>query len=138
MYQEYPGKIQQMIQVIPKVKEKHKNQEKLIYALEKISTHLHTTMQRGQMEDIQKINISKTFQLDESNTLHLRNQNLDQSDAISIATMLKQVKDKNETIESISFSYNSNIGDSGITRIMQSMPANVKEIGCVACGINDD
>lgn len=138
IYEEDPAKIQEMILNIPRTQEKYKNQERLIYALEEISRHLHITMKRKKIEDTQKMNSSKTFELDTSNILHLRNQNLNQSDMFSIADMLKQLKDQKEAIISISFSYNKNIGDVGITLLMQNMPLNVWELGCVWCGISDD
>lgn len=94
-------------------------------------------MEKEDNEIIPKRELSNRFTLDENNVLHLRSRDLDETDVSSIVTMLQQIKHDDKGIESISFSYNPRIGDSWITRIMQSMPASVKEIGCVGCGIND-
>jgi regulator of replication initiation timing len=135
IYEENPDKIQAMRQAYPRVKEKYKNQKRKINQLAKISTYLQTTMDQQQMGSMQK---TKKFELSENNTLHLRNQNLREPEIISVAEMLKQIKDNDKSIRSISFSYNKDIGDDGMALLMRNMPVRVGEIGCVGCGMTDE
>jgi hypothetical protein len=71
-------------------------------------------------------------------TLNFRNLALDSSDVISIMNCLKQ-KEGTDTnlIRSISFSYNSLLGNSGAIAIAKNLPTSLHEIGLVNCGISD-
>lgn len=137
LYEEDPIKIEKFGKALSGIQEKYKNQERLSYLLEELSEYINKIMEKKDDELIIKKEMSNTFKINKNNILHLRDQNLDEDDVSSIAIMLQQLKNDNKSIESISFSYNPRIGDNWITRIMQSMPANVKIIGCVGCGIND-
>ena len=137
IYQEDPIRIQKARENLSKTQEKYKDQERFSYLLGQLSKYINKIMEKKDDEIIPNIALSNPFILNENNTLHLRSRDLGEADIVSIVTMLQQLKYDNKSIKSISFSYNSDIGDSGITRIIQSMPTNVKEIGCVACWIND-
>jgi hypothetical protein len=133
IYQEDPIRIQKARENLSKTQEKYKDQERFSYLLGQLSKYINKIMEKKDDEIIPNIALSNPFILNENNTLHLRSRDLGEADIVSIVTMLQQLKYDNKSIKSISFSYNSDIGDSGITRIIQSMPTNVKEIGCVAC-----
>ena len=68
-------------------------------------------------------------------SLHLRNLGLSSSNLISIVTILKEVKDN--SIQSISFSYNRLLGDFGAIAITENVPPSICEVGLVDCGIGD-
>jgi biotin-(acetyl-CoA carboxylase) ligase len=112
LYEEDPIKIEKFNKSLSKLQEKYKNRERFSYVLEQLSEYINQIMQKKDDEIIQKKELSNPFTLNENNTLHLRNQDLNEADIISIATMLQQIKDDNKRIESISFSYNPGIGDS--------------------------
>jgi hypothetical protein len=67
----------------------------------------------------------------------LRDKNLDTNDARSIAIILQKAKENSEIIDSISFSYNKHIDDTGVDLLMQHMPVTVSEFGFVNAEIND-
>jgi hypothetical protein len=70
--------------------------------------------------------------------LHLRSLGLKSADIIAIASALSEAKDdKNESITSISLSYNDATGDEGAIAIAKSLPNTIREIGLVGCGIGD-
>jgi hypothetical protein len=71
-------------------------------------------------------------------SLNLRSLELDSSDIITIAACLNQGGNhEKNTINSISFSYNYSLGDSGATTLAKSLPKSICEIGLVDCGIGD-
>ncbi len=71
-------------------------------------------------------------------SLHLRDLALQPSDVTAIATCLKQADESNEQfIQSISFSYNPLLGDSGAIALANNLPKSISELGLVNCGIND-
>jgi hypothetical protein len=112
LYEEDPIKIEKVSKVLSKVQEKYKNQERFSYLLEQLSEYINKIMGKKDDEIILKKELSNPFTLNENNSLHLRNRDLDTVDVISIATMLQQIKYDNKGIGSISFSYNPRIGDS--------------------------
>ena len=68
--------------------------------------------------------------------LNLRDLNLEQKHIIAIADVIRHEKDT-YTITSISFSYNSLMGDLGAVVLAKSFPLSLFEIGLVGCGIGD-
>ena len=70
-----------------------------------------------------------------TSTLNLRNLKLNATDIIEIANILQH--DNDNTLRSISFSYNPLIGDEGATLLTNSFPNSINEIGLVSCGIGD-
>lgn len=85
-----------------------------------------------------KENLSRLIQEElQKNRLHLRDKNLDTNDARSIAIILQKAKENSEIIDSISFSYNKHIDDTGVDLLMQHMPVTVSEFGFVNAEIND-
>jgi hypothetical protein len=112
IYEEDPIKIEKFNKSLSKLQEKYKNRERFSYLLEQLSEYINKTMEKKDDEIIPKKELSHPFKLNENNSLHLRNQDLNAVDIISIATMLQQIKHDNKRIESISFSYNPGIGDS--------------------------
>ncbi len=73
----------------------------------------------------------------QTSTLNLRDLSLKPNDITAISTVLKQEHHIN-TIKSISFSYNTLIGDTGATILAKSLPSSLSEIGLVDCGIGDE
>jgi biotin-(acetyl-CoA carboxylase) ligase len=112
IYEENPIKIENFSNSLSKLQKKYKNHERFSYLLEQLSEYINKTMEKKDNQIIPKKKLSSSFKLNENNTLHLRSRDLDEADIISIATMLKKIKDDDKGIESISFSYNSRIGDS--------------------------
>jgi hypothetical protein len=101
--------------------------------IKKIAKVLEETNRQECIKESQNLQVNNF----KSKRLNLRNLNLTLSDINQITDILEQVKNsKNETIESISFSYNS-IGDNGIALIVNSLPISINEIGLVDCGIED-
>jgi hypothetical protein len=91
----------------------------------------------GNLECIEKAKILEedTYQ---SRTLNLRSLNLKPNDMIAISDILKQEKETHsDFITSISFSYNTLIGDAGATILARSLPLSLCKIGLVDCGIGD-
>ena len=74
------------------------------------------------------------FKVSKSGALHLRNCNLNELDALEIADSPEL---KTNIINSISLSYNPNIGDQGIIGITKRLPSSISEIGLVNCGLGD-
>lgn len=73
-----------------------------------------------------------------SNSLHLRALNLKAVEILEISDALRREKIAgNQTLKSISFSFNPQLGDDGIVYLMQSLPKSICEIGLVDCGIGD-
>jgi len=70
----------------------------------------------------------------QTSTLNLRDLSLMPKDIIAISDVLMQ---DNDSIKSISFSYNNLIGDIGATVLARSLPSSISEIGLVDCGIGD-
>lgn len=70
-----------------------------------------------------------------TSTLNLRNLKLNDTDIIEIASILQH--DNNNTLRSISYSYNPLIGDEGASLLANSFPKSINEIGLVGCGIGD-
>jgi hypothetical protein len=70
----------------------------------------------------------------QTSRVNLRNLGLLPNDIIAIATILEK---DNDSIKSISFSYNNRIGDIGATALARSLPSSIDEIGLVDCGIGD-
>lgn len=105
-----------------------------MYILKEIANILKKT---GNLECQNKGNLLEldTYQ---SNALHLRSLDLNASDMIAIASVLKQEKENSEFIDSISFSYNHLIGDSGVIALVRSLPSSISEVGLVNCGIGDE
>jgi phosphomevalonate kinase len=68
--------------------------------------------------------------------LNLRSLDLNSSNIVTIARLLKQNEDSN-IIKSISFSYNKSLGDIGAIALSRNLSNNIQEIGLVNCGIND-
>jgi hypothetical protein len=87
--------------------------------------------------------IKKAQQLEDDDyktrTLNLRNLSLKPNNITAIATILKQENYNNtNVIKSISFSYNTLMGDAGATALAKSLPTSLSEIGLVECGIGDN
>ena len=71
-------------------------------------------------------------------SLHLRSAGLNASDVLTIAHTLKSVSSKEASaLASLSFSYNEAIGDAGVVTLAQALPAGLRELGLVGCGIGD-
>lgn len=79
---------------------------------------------------------AEALENDKSQTgiLNLRNLGLKTSDIGAITDVLKN---ENNAIKSISFSYNHLIGDVGAILIVESLPSSICEIGLVDSGICD-
>lgn len=134
---ENPLLIKLMDEALLELQEKYIWNPKAKYLLWEIWKHMDS-LQEGPSKNSLKENISRTIQQElENNRLHLRDQNLDTNDAVSIASILQQAKENNTIIDSISFSYNKNIGDTGVELLMQSMPLTISEFGFVDAEIND-
>ena len=72
----------------------------------------------------------------QSRALNLRDLDLEQKNIIAIANVIRHERDR-YTITSISFSYNSLMGDLGAAVLVKSFPHSLSEIGLVGCGIGD-
>jgi hypothetical protein len=83
--------------------------------------------------------IEKAIELEQESVqtsqLHLRNLSLTADEIKQIATAIKSLP---ESMRSISFSYNREIGDKGAIALAASLPLFIQEIGLVDCGIGDD
>lgn len=89
------------------------------------------------LERIKKVE-SLEIELSQIGTLNLRNLGLKPIDITAITNILEQEHNNNDgLIKSISFSHNDLIGDVGATKIAQSLPLSICEIGLVGCGIGD-
>jgi hypothetical protein len=76
--------------------------------------------------------------LSQTSSLNLRNVELSSSDIDVISVILEEEKIHDSNfITSISFSYNHLIGDTGVMAIVRSLPASIREVGFVNCGIGD-
>lgn len=73
----------------------------------------------------------------QSSSLNFRNFSLSRNEIIAIAAIIYQDKDLSETLASISFSYNTLMGDEGSIALVNSLPLSIREIGLVGCGIGD-
>lgn len=73
----------------------------------------------------------------EMRNLSLRNLGLDEKDIAELMTILEQENDT-AFLRSISFSYNTLIGDVGATLLAKKLPYSTSEIGLVGCGIGDE
>ncbi len=75
---------------------------------------------------------------DEPFSLHLRNAELQASDAEILAkALVKLSSDNGQMLRSFSVSYNPLLGDKGTEVLVQSLPQTVSEIGFVGCEIGD-
>ena len=73
-----------------------------------------------------------------AHSLHLRDLGLHSSDITSIVSCLStQVNHTGKSIRSISFSYNTLLGDAGVLLLMKDLPKSICEVGLVRCGIGD-
>ena len=108
---------------------------KLIYLFcKKIANILRET---GNTECLKKAIILEDAH-SQASDLHLRKLNLKHSELIAIPKALDEEKVKNNNvIKSISLSYNYLISDVGAASIVNSLPASIREIGLVDCGIGD-
>lgn len=71
-------------------------------------------------------------------SLNLRDLGLNSEDVTAIAHCFKQETGHQKTpLYSISFSYNYLLGDSGAMVLAKHLPASIREIGLVNCGIGD-
>ncbi|MFT6148120.1 MAG: hypothetical protein ACJAUH_000800 [Saprospiraceae bacterium] len=71
-------------------------------------------------------------------SLHLRSLDLNSENIISIASCFSQENTNNyNLIKSISFSYNTQMGNLGVTILAKNLPKSITEIGLVGCGISD-
>jgi hypothetical protein len=71
--------------------------------------------------------------------LHLRSLDLTASEVILLVKCLRpDVNSENSLIESISFSYNSKLGDEGAISLAKNLPVSIREMGLVSCGVNDE
>ena len=71
-------------------------------------------------------------------SLNLRNLNLDAAHVIAIANSLNQENEiDQDQFKSISFSYNTLLGDAGAIALAKNMSKEIFEIGLVNCGIGD-
>lgn len=71
-------------------------------------------------------------------SLHFRDLDLKATDVAAIAHYLQQGEGPNQTAyRSISFSYNTQLGDAGVTALSKSLSPDTSEIGLVDCGIGD-
>lgn len=70
-----------------------------------------------------------------ASTISLRNLHLNAADAVAIAGIIQATKEAH--LQSLSFSYNTKIGDEGISAIAESLPSSIREIGLVSCGMGD-
>ena len=71
-----------------------------------------------------------------SRALNLRDLGLEQRHIIAVADVIRHEKDS-YPITSISFSYNTLMGDIGATALAKSLPTALSEMGLVDCGIGD-
>jgi hypothetical protein len=72
----------------------------------------------------------------EQSNLHLRNLGLQQNDIIDLTHYIDQ-QNIGTNIQSISFSYNPLIGDTGVIHLLKKLPFSITEFGLVNCGISD-
>jgi hypothetical protein len=71
-------------------------------------------------------------------SLHFRSLGLESSDTVRIAEALQLDGDSvYHAIQSLSLSYNNNLGDKGATALAKHLPHSLREIGLVDCGIGD-
>jgi hypothetical protein len=72
------------------------------------------------------------------NTLNLRRLELNSSDVTAITNCLKQEGGESpHPVNSLSLSYNPQLGDSGAIALAKNLPESICEIGLVGCGIGD-
>lgn len=71
-------------------------------------------------------------------SLHLRNAGLNYPNAQTIAAALRSLSDHEASaIISVSFSFNSGLGDDGVAILSSALPTALPELGLVGCGIGD-
>jgi hypothetical protein len=74
----------------------------------------------------------------QTRTLNLRSLSLKPNDIIALSAVLQEGKASTpDFIRSISFSYNKQIGDIGVSALVNSLPSSIGEIGLVDCGIGN-
>jgi hypothetical protein len=71
-----------------------------------------------------------------SGSLHLRSLNINSDDLDLIMEFLK-MKSSLLAVASFSLSYNTELGDFGIEKVMRNLPKTIRELGIVNCGITD-
>ena len=70
--------------------------------------------------------------------LHLRNAALDVQSAEIIADALTSLSEHDLSLfTSLSLSYNGDLGDEGVTKLMNALPGNLVELGVVGCKVGD-
>ena len=71
--------------------------------------------------------------------LHLRQANLNEADAISIAAALNNLSlTSGPSLRSFSISYNPGVRESGVIALITALPQTIREIGMVGCNLGDD
>jgi hypothetical protein len=71
-----------------------------------------------------------------SGSLHLRSLNINSDDLNLLMEFLK-MKSSLLAVASFSLSYNTELGDFGIEKVMRNLPKTIRELGIVNCGITD-
>jgi hypothetical protein len=81
------------------------------------------------------------YRLSKSNSynLHLRGASLNTADAGLIAEALSKIHDNQHfKLMSFSMSYNPDIGNLGVGKILNALPDNTTELGLVGCNLGDN
>jgi hypothetical protein len=85
------------------------------------------------------MNIKKNIKLEIINgALHLRRLHISESNLLSVFDDLDIfLKSEPESLYSFSLSYNENLGDIGLSKLLKILPASLREIGLVECGLTN-
>jgi len=70
----------------------------------------------------------------QTSILNFRNLDLSAANTVALANILKE---GDEALTSISFSYNHSLGDEGAIALANNLPESITEIGLVDCGIGE-
>ncbi|MEX1188851.1 MAG: hypothetical protein WED33_06290 [Bacteroidia bacterium] len=73
----------------------------------------------------------------ELHAIHLSSLNLTLNDIVHFGPFLEKLK-ANTEVTSLSFSHNPLLRNEGISKILDSLPISITEIGLVGCGISDE
>jgi hypothetical protein len=85
-----------------------------------------------------RIERSRLLELNETLSYNFRSLDLKASEVIAIAHMMHSEHQKKAlNLNSITFSYNPDLGDTGAVALSKSLPNSLTEIGLVGCGIGD-
>jgi hypothetical protein len=74
----------------------------------------------------------------ENGSLHLRSLDLSHTELLdTIETLKETLRNGDHKLTSFSLSYNNELGDAGVSKLVEYLSSNIISLGLVDCGIND-